>query len=249
MKKAVVLAAGRGKRMGSLTDEVPKPMLPIGNRPMLQHVLQRLYQGGVEETVLVVGYRRELIEKHFREPLPGLPKLHFVVQKQANGTGTAALLTRPLIEPDDFLLTYGDIIADPSEYRGMADKLEADPQASAVIGAKWVDDPHQGAAVYEENGVLTRIIEKPPIGTSTTHWNSAGLYAFRPILFQYLEKLQPSPRGEYELTSAIADLMAQGERALLHAVQGDWRDVGRPEDLPVADTLVGTRTETLDKPE
>lgn len=230
-----MLAAGRGTRMGGLTDMLPKPMLPLAGKPMLEHVLDRLRAAGSRRVLLVVGYRREQIERHFS----GYPLvIDYRVQHSPEGTGHAALLAREFAGDEPFLLTFGDILAEPSDYLAIASRLAADPSASGAAGVKWVDDPCQGAAVYESAGVVTRLVEKPPAGSSTTHWNSAGLYAFRPVIFDYLVRLKKSPRGEYELTSAVSDLVKAGGRLLLSPMEGAWRDVGKPEDLPEAEKLL-----------
>jgi dTDP-glucose pyrophosphorylase len=101
-----------------------------------------------------------------------------------------------------------------------------------------VDDPYQGAAVYEKGGHVVEIIEKPPRGTSTTNWNSAGLYALGTAIFEHLANLQPSARGEYELTTAIQALITSGAEVRIHSVEGDWRDVGRPSDIAVAEQML-----------
>ena len=101
----------------------------------------------------------------------------------------------------------------------------------AVLGVRDVDDPWQGAAVYEAGGTVTRVVEKPPRGTSTTRWNSAGLYAMRPAVFPYLDRLVPSPRHEYELTSIFEMMLQERVELRISAIEGRWRDVGRPEDL------------------
>jgi dTDP-glucose pyrophosphorylase len=106
-----------------------------------------------------------------------------------------------------------------------------------VVAVKAVDDPWQGAAVYEDHGRVQRIIEKPAKGTSTTQWNSAGFYVLRPVIFDYLARLKPSPRNEYELTSAIEAMLADGLDLRTSPVQGNWRDVGRPEDLAAINAL------------
>ena len=216
--------------MGSLTDELPKPMLPLAGKPMIEHILDRLREAGITDAFIVTGYRAETIEQHLRDyPMD----LRFTRQQTINGTGTAALLAREFVGADPFLLTFGDIICEPDDYRGIVAM-----DAVGVLGVKHVDDPYQGAAVYEQGGVVTRIVEKPPKGTSTTHWNSAGLYTFRPVIFEHLAKLEPSPRGEYELTTAIANLIASGESVMMYPIKGGWRDVGRPEDLTAAEQLV-----------
>jgi dTDP-glucose pyrophosphorylase len=161
-------------------------------------------------------------------------KLEFRVQDPVDGTGSAARLAREFVGNKSFLLTYADILCDSSEYVHCGAILHGVPAAAAVLAVKAVDDPWQGAAVYEEQGRVRSIIEKPPKGTSTTHWNSAGFYAFRPILFQYVDRITPSPRGEYELTSALNLMLEDSLDLRISPIEGKWRDVGRPEDLLAA---------------
>lgn len=229
MPKAVVLAAGRGTRMQHLTDAMPKPMLLAGGRPILAHLLERLIEAGFSEALIVTGYRAELIEDYFRDyRLP----LRFLRQSPVNGTAPAALLARQFVGDDDFLLTFGDILADAQRYREILDRLRREPAAEAILGVREVDDPYRGAAVYvDAEGRVTRIVEKPPQGESTTRWNSAGIYAVRPSLFEELEQAPKSTRGEYELTSAIEQLIERGKLLRILPIEGQWRDIGRPEDL------------------
>ncbi len=222
IRKAVILAAGRGTRMGNMTQEIPKPMLEIRGRPMLAHILDNLRTAGLLEFLIVTGYHGETITSYFGEE----PGIGFVSQNPVNGTGSAAILAESFAGNEPFLLTYGDILCEPVEYsRAIA------IQADAVVAVKAVDDPWQGAAVYETQGRITRIIEKPPKGTSTTRWNSAGFYIFRPLVFDYLRRLPLSPRGEYELPSALEAMLADGLDLRISVIEGAWRDVGRPEDL------------------
>ena len=109
--------------------------------------------------------------------------------------------------------------------------MEEHPTAGAVLGVRDVDDPWQGAAVYETGGRVTRVIEKPPKGTSTTRWNSAGLDGLRPVAFSYLDKLRPSKRGEYEITDIFTMMLNENVEVRISPMEGLWRDVGRPEDL------------------
>ncbi len=231
-RKAVILAAGKGKRMGDLTAHIPKPMLPLAGRPMLEHILERLGEAGVREYLIVIGYYGAQIQEHFAGS--GFD-ITYVEQTVVNGTGRATLLARDFAAHDPFLLTFGDILTEPANYTGIAAELTKD--VDAVLGVKHVDDPYQGAAVYEENRRVTKIIEKPPIGTSTTNWNSAGLYAFQPAIFDELERTPLSPRGEYEITTAIESWVNAGRNVRMYSMQGDWLDVGRPEDLAKAETI------------
>ncbi len=231
VSRAVILAAGRGTRMGNMTQEIPKPMLAIQGRPMLELILERLAASGISRILIVIGYQGEAIQRHFEKTGPSGPQVDFVWQYPVNGTGSGALLARDFVSQEPFLLTYGDILCDASEYIRASRILLHDPAIVSAVAVKAVDDPWQGAAVYEEQGRITRIIEKPPKGTSTTRWNNAGLYAFRQTIFEYLERLQPSVRGEYELTSALDAMLADGLDLRISPIEGPWRDVGRPEDL------------------
>lgn len=236
MTKAVVLAAGKGTRMGELTAELPKPMLTVAGKPLLEHVLDRLRAAGIESIFVVTGYRAETIEHHFAEyPL----RIVFGRQEVLDGTAKAALLARDFVGTDPFLLTFGDILASSKDYLGIAAQLATSSEIASVIGVKRVEDPWQGAAVYEEDNRVKLIVEKPARGSSHTHWNSAGLYAFRGSAFEQLARVPRSARGEYELTSAIEAQITAGMRVEMYELQGEWCDVGRPEDLAGAATILG----------
>jgi NDP-sugar pyrophosphorylase family protein len=231
IEKAVLLAAGRGTRMGAITQTLPKPMLPVHGKPMMEHIMERLAEAGIKQFLIVIGYQGELIEQHFRNwRLP----VEFLVQEPVDGTGRAAGLAKDFTGDEPFLLTFADCLCDSTEYVRIRSILENHPQAAAVLAAKDIDDPWQGAAIYEENGKITRILEKPPKGTSTTRWGSAGFYGFRKVIFDYLDRLTPSVRNEYEITSAFEAMLADGLDLRISPVEGDWRDVGRPEDLAAA---------------
>ncbi len=232
--KAVVLAAGKGTRMGALTEDLPKPMLPVKGKPLLEHILDRLGQAGVRECGLITGYRHEVIEQHFAHyPM----RLEFIHQQTINGTAGAAKLARGFAANDPFLLTYGDIWCEPDDYRGVMQPIETEPETEATLAVKYVEDPFQGAAVYVRDGFIEKIVEKPRRGTSTTNWNSAGIYCFRPRVFEEIDRVRLSVRGEYELTDAIEQMIDAGRRLRAVEIKGTWRDIGRPEDLSEARAL------------
>jgi len=228
---AVVLAAGRGTRMGEMTAEIPKPMLPVRGRPLLEHILDHLAAAGIARFLVVVGYQRKLVKDHFRNwRLP----VEFRIQETVDGTGSAVRLARDFAGEAPFLLTYGDILCDPAAYVRCEELITFYSTTAAVLGVKKMDDPWRGAAVYAEQDRVLRVVEKPPKGTSTTNWGSAGVFAFRPSVFDYLERLPLSDRKEYELTSVFEMMLADGLDLRIAAIEGSWRDVGRPEDLGAA---------------
>ena len=228
IERAVLLCAGRGTRMGEITREIPKPMLPVRGKPLMEHIMDRLAEAGIRRFLVVVGHQGDLIETHFRQ---WQRPVEFRVQEPVNGTGRAASLAKEFVGGEPFLLSFGDCLCHASEYVRMRSILGEHPQAGAVLAAKDIEDPWQGAAIYEEGGRITRIVEKPPKGASTTRWGSAGFYGFRPVIFDYLEKIKLSARNEYEITTAFEDMLSDQVELRISPVVGDWRDVGRPEDL------------------
>ena len=162
--------------------------------------------------------------------------MEFRVQDPINGTGAAARLGREFVGTDPFLLALGDILCDAPAYSRCGRVLDEQPRTAGVLGVKAVEDPWRAAAVYAENGVITRVIEKPPQGTSTTRWSSAGLYSFRSLVFDYLDRIELSPRGEYEITSIFDMMLADGLELRISSIEGEWTDVGRPEDLAAVNT-------------
>lgn len=227
---AVILAAGRGTRLQEVTGGLPKPLLPLHGKPLVEHVTDSLREAGFGRFLMVVGYRHELFYARFAADR----SMHFALQDPVDGTGSAARLAEPFTGQAPFLLIFGDILAAPADIGAVWQRLLGDPQAAAVIAVKEVDDPWQGAAVYETGGVVTEIIEKPPFGTSRTRWNSAGIFAFRPAIYGALAQIDRSPRGEYELTDGLKKLLEAGQRVLAQPLVHAWRDVGRPEDVAAA---------------
>ena len=233
-----MLAAGRGTRMRSLTDDCPKPMLPLAGRPMLAHQMERFAAAGIGEVCVVIGYKGHIVREYFDAHPPKGVDLHYVVQTRQDGTGSAALLARDFTAGGEFLLTFGDILVDAEVYRSL---YAMATEAQIVLAVKTVDDPYRGGAVYLTGNRVVRIVEKPPKGASTTKYISAGIYVFDHGFFDRLARLQPSQRGEYEMSDAIQAAVVDGDRVLAREVSGFWRDVGRPEDLAPASAYV-TRT-------
>jgi UDP-N-acetylglucosamine diphosphorylase / glucose-1-phosphate thymidylyltransferase / UDP-N-acetylgalactosamine diphosphorylase / glucosamine-1-phosphate N-acetyltransferase / galactosamine-1-phosphate N-acetyltransferase len=232
---AVILAAGRGTRMGALTAATPKPLLHLCGRPIIEHILIGLRNAGIREAVVVTGYRGEQIEAHLGNGDALDMQLSYRRQPRAEGTARALLLARDAVEDGPFLLSWGDIVVDGDEYAALLVDFARSP-CDTLLSVNEVDDPWCGAAVYvDSERRVTRLVEKPPPGSSTTRWNNAGIFIFTRRIFTYAERLAPSPRGEYELPQAIAAQLAAGHVVRAHPLRGFWSDLGTPDDLQVAE--------------
>jgi dTDP-glucose pyrophosphorylase len=233
--RAVILAAGRGTRMGTLTASTPKPLLRLRGRPIIDHILLGLRDAGVCEAVVVTGYLGTQIEACLGDG--ARLDMHLTYRRQTHPTGTAQalLLARDALVEQPFLLSWGDIVVAPRTYADVAAAFAAHP-CDALLTVNPVDDPWRGAAVYVDDTLrVTRLVEKPPRGSSQTRWNNAGLFAFTPLVLAYAERLPPSARGEYELPQALSAMVDDGCLVRALPVEGFWSDLGTPEDLAAAE--------------
>jgi dTDP-glucose pyrophosphorylase len=229
MNKAVLLAAGRGTRMRELTQELPKPMLPVRDKPVLQHIIEGLRDASLTDFLLIVGWHAEVVRDFFGDGSKLGVRIDYATQVAQDGTGKVVELAREFTGSDPFVLSYGDILIAPENYPRICEAL---PGAEAVVSVKRNEDVSQGGAVFvNEKFELMDLREKPKPGEPTSPWYNAGIYAFRPGIFDYIAKLQRSPRGEFELTDAIRNLALAGNKVQALELAGDWVDVRDPEIL------------------
>jgi NDP-sugar pyrophosphorylase family protein len=229
--KAVILAAGKGTRMKEITETIPKPMVLIGRKPMLEHILTNIRLAGITEICLVVGYKKSVIEDYFSDGMDFGVRLTYIEQKEQNGTGAALHLAKEFVASQQFLFSFGDVLTPAENYTGMI-KYYQETSCDLLLGLNTVDDPYRGAAVYlDEEQNIIKMVEKPPIGTSTTNLVNAGIMLLSPDIFRYTANLKLSPRGEYELTDIFGRAREEGKCLKGYVLSGFWKDVGTPEDL------------------
>jgi dTDP-glucose pyrophosphorylase len=229
VEKAVLLAAGRGTRMRELTNDLPKPMICVRGKPILLHIVEGLKAAGVRNFLIVVGYRADVVKEFFGDGRALGVGVEYVTQAVQDGTGRVVELARDFAGPDAFVLSYGDILVNPRNYRRLAAPA---PDQEAIISVKRNEDVSKGGAVFvNERFELTDLREKPKPGEPTSPWYNAGIYTFRPSIFEFTAKLERSPRGEYELTDAIRSLALSGRKVQAIELEGDWADVRDPEVL------------------
>jgi len=247
--KAVILAAGKGTRLGELTKTIPKPMIPINGKPVIEYVICGIQRAGIDEFVLVTKHLSEKIEDYFGDGSRFGIHIQYVRQGEKYGTGAALESARELVSDEPIMMTFADVIMSGVNYRGAKDAFlsavraaeGSDERIGAVITLNEVPDPCTGADVkVDKRGRVKQIVEKPPPGTSPTYMNSSGLFVFDPIVFRYLERLEPSHRGEYELPDAMNRMIEDGFLIYPYYLQGFWKDVGRVEDIAAAAELLRT---------
>lgn len=236
--KVIILAAGLGTRMGELTRQIPKAMVSVCGKPAIIRIVENLHSAGFGELIAVTGYLEEQIHAELGDGSSRGLAIEYVHQRELKGTAQAMLLTRGIAENGPVMLTFGDILTSPKNYSQAKEVFEHE-KLDALLGVRQVDDPYKGAAVYTDSQMrVSRVIEKPPRGTSTTPWNSAGLFCFSPQVWSYLVEVPLSPRGEYEIADAISQMLVDGLRIGAMEMTGIWKDLGTPGDLREAEQLL-----------
>jgi len=227
--KAVILAAGRGTRMRELTADLPKPMIEVRAKPVLQHIVEGLRDAGVLRFLIIVGYRAEAVQNFFGDGSRYKIDIQYATQVAQDGTGRVVDLSRNFVADSPFVLAYGDILVDPANYKRIVDLADG---VEALMSVTRGEDVSKGGAVFlNERMELVDLREKSKPGEATSPWYNAGLYAFRQSIFDFTAKLKPSPRGEYELTDAIRELAQSGKKVQALELTGEWADVRDPEIL------------------
>jgi dTDP-glucose pyrophosphorylase len=227
--RAVILAAGRGTRMRELTADLPKPMIEVRGKPVLEHIVEGLRDAGVRRFLIIVGYHAETVRNFFGDGRRHNVTIQYATQTVRDGTGRVVNLARDFTGEAPFVLSYGDILISSVNYKRIVDLPN---NLEAIITVTRGEDVSKGGAVLvNEQMELVDLREKPRPGEPTSPWYNAGLYAFRPSIFEFIARLEPSPRGEYELTDAIRDLAQSGKKVQALELTGEWADVRDPEIL------------------
>jgi len=241
--KAVILAAGKGTRMRELTSRLPKPMLRVQGKPILEHIVTGLLAAGIHDIFIVTGWRAEVIETHFSDGSEWGARIATGRQPVQDGTGKAPELAKNFIGQSPFLLTYGDILVPPATYAQMLRRFAEGDFAGVITVTRGEDVTQGGLNFFDDRFCLKRLVEKPSpeqleelrrdgwLKPADPAWYNAGIYIFQPMLFDFTARLRKSPRGEFELTDAISAMIESGQQLAGLEVQGRWVDVRDPETL------------------
>lgn len=230
--RGFVLAAGDGTRMRPLTANMPKPLLPVAGKPLLQHMLETLKACRVKQVTILVNPGRRHIDQQFGDGSDLGLELTYVVQRQPLGTANAVGTAR-LVLDEDFLCINGDVVVNRETVKAVLDRFKAG--GTAVVTGVPVDNPSEFGILDCKEGRLMRVVEKSK--TPPGNLANAGIYAFTPEVFGWVDKTEKSIRGEFEVTDTLTMMAAAGEVAV-ETYRGEWVDVGRPWDLLRANRLL-----------
>ena len=236
--KAVVLAAGEGTRLRPLTEEKPKGMVEVAGKPLLTHCFERLNELGIDELLVVVGYKKEVIIEHYGDEFDGTP-ITYAHQREQKGLAHALLTVEEHID-DDFVLMLGDNVFNANLQDVVNRQREQRADAAFLVEeVPYEDASRYGVCDTNKYGEIVEVVEKPDEPPSNLVMT--GFYTFTPAIFHACHLVQPSGRDEYEISDAI-DLLIDSGRTIDAIRMDGWRiDVGYPEDREEAERRLTER--------
>ena len=250
--KGIVLAGGTGSRLRPITHTGPKQLVPVANKPVIEYAIDDLVEAGITEIGVVLGNKgRQEIQNYLGDGSDFGVEITYIVQGEPLGLAHAVGCAKDFVGDDSFVVYLGDDLMREGIVE-FVDDFDPDEYA-AGIGLQQVDEPERYGIVEVEDppesdgtdaggddtadvGDVVGLVEKPDDPPSDLAL--IGIYVFTPAIFEQIERLEPSWRGELEITEAIQGLIDDGDRIQSHVVHGWWKDTGKPEDVIHANRLV-----------
>ena len=245
--KAVILAAGEGKRLRPITSSSPKPMIPLLGKPLLEHTILGLKNNGINHILLVIGYKKEKIKEHFAKIAIELNmKIEYITQEEYLGTAHAASYAKDFIKDEPFLMMYGDLFVDPEIFKVILQKYREN-KVEGLISLLEVKNPQDyGIISLNSKDLVEKIIEKPAPDQNAGNLANAGIYIFNQLIFDAIEKTQKSIRNEYEFTDSMEILINNFNGKIVgYTIKNYfWNDIGLPWQLFDANKFLLERMES-----
>jgi mannose-1-phosphate guanylyltransferase len=218
--KAVILVGGPGTRLQPLTDNRPKSVVPVLNRPVMEHTLAYLKQFGIEDIIVTMSYLPDVIQDYFGDGSRCGVRLTYCLEKEPRGTAGAVKNAEAYLDSSFFVLN-GDVFTDMD----LADMLafHRSKKAMATISLTWVDNPSAfGVVETDADQRVKRFIEKPPLAEATTNWINAGTYILEPEVLTHM----PADRHYMFENGLFPHLLAVGKPVSGYPYRGYWLDMG-----------------------
>jgi mannose-1-phosphate guanylyltransferase/phosphomannomutase len=222
--KAVVMAGGFGSRIQPLTHSTPKPMLPLLNRPMMEHTMQRLKEIGITDFIVLLYYKPEIIKAYFGDGSDFGMNISYVTPDDDYGTAGAVKKAQELIGDENFVIVSGDVVTDFDFEKMFA--FHKEKNSKLTITLTQVDNPLQfGVVITDKEGKIEKFLEKPSWGEVFSDTINTGIYIIEPEILDMIPANENYDFGK----DLFPSLMANKTTLWGYNASGYWRDVGNPE--------------------
>ena len=232
--KALILAAGQGTRLRPVTLTMPKSLVPVANRWLINYAMDALKKAGLTDIGIVVNSMDSPIVTNLRDGKKLGVKIEYIVQDEQLGLAHAIALCQEFVGEDPFTVFLGDNIFQDRMTGLLTSFADSDSEAAVVLGK--VLDPTRFGIAEIENGHIVRVVEKPQNPPSDLA--IAGVYLFRSSIFDAIKRIKPSGRNELEITDAIQVLINDAQHVASYELNGWWIDAGKPDAIIMANQLV-----------
>lgn len=233
--KGLILSGGHGVRLRPLTYSQQKQLIPVANKPILFYCIEDLINAGIHEIGIIVGPNKEQVMETVGT-VAWDARIEFIIQDAPRGLAHAVKIARPFVGTDDFIMYLGDNLLKGGSVDFVKDFAESKVDASLLLTE--VEDPTQYgvALVDEQKKVIVKLVEKPK--NPPSNLSIVGIYGLTSKIFEAIDHIQPSWRGELEITDALHWLIQNGYKVRYGMVNGWWKDTGKTEDILHANRLI-----------
>ena len=243
--KALILAGGAGTRLRPITHTRAKQLVPVANKPILFYGIEAMVDAGIREIGVIVGDTRAEVMDALGDGSQFGATITYIAQDEPLGLAHCVLIARDFLADDDFVMYLGDNLLEQDLAAFTAaferERAGATPPDAQIL-LKQVPDPHRfGIATLDDSGNVVQLIEKPADPPSDLAL--VGVYLFNAMIHEAVAAIEPSPRGELEITDAIQWLVDQGRRVRCELLTGWWIDTGKLTPLLEANRLLLERIE------
>jgi glucose-1-phosphate thymidylyltransferase long form len=232
--KGLIPAAGRGTRLEPITLAIPKELLMIGDKAVIEYVIEAMKTVGITDITIVVGWRKHAILDYLGSGERLGVNLSYVVQDKRDGLAKAVQTGEKILKDDTFVVILGDDFFYPASFLKEIIEFHKQNKADATIGVAEVKDVTRHGIIKTEGNKIIDLIEKPTIKEAPSNLGCMGVYVFKPSIFEAIKKTKPGYNNEYQLTDSIKILVNEGKKVLYKTISGEHIDVGTLDDYKKA---------------